>query len=79
MCALMHLCCSVMLLIQQCFITSEVLGFLGVIPWGQEAETDKKYEPMCITEVLKVTKVAPWAIAICDKLMGEYNISSFLI
>lgn len=30
-------------------------------------------------DVLKVTKAAPWAIAICEKLMGEYNIGSFLI
>lgn len=30
-------------------------------------------------DMLKVTKVAPWAIGSCEKLMGEYNIGSFLI
>lgn len=30
-------------------------------------------------DMLKVTKVAPWAIDSCEKLMGEYNIGSFLI
>lgn len=30
-------------------------------------------------DVLKVTEVASWAIAVCKKLMGKYNIGSFLI
>lgn len=58
MCALMHLCYCVVLLIQQYFVASEVLGFLDVIPWGQEAETVKKYEPMCIiVTCLKLQKL----------------------
>lgn len=59
---------------QQCFVSSEVLGFLGVISCGGEAETGKKYYPICFTEVLKVTtviRVVPWALAIRKKLMGE--------
>lgn len=45
------------LLIQQFFVASEVLGFLGVIPWGQEAETDKKYKPTGITMTMMCLKL----------------------
>lgn len=34
----MYVCYTVMLLIQQCFTAFEMLGFLGVVPQGEEEE-----------------------------------------
>lgn len=69
--------CTVILLIQQCFITSEVLGFLGIIPWGMVGRNRwEVLANMRNCEVLKVKtaiQVAPWTIAICKKWTREYN------
>lgn len=81
----MHVCTYASLLLCNAAYSAVFCNFGGVgISWchtlGAASRNRQEIRAnVSNCDVLKVIKVGPWAIAICEKLMGEYNIGGFLM